>query len=123
MPLARGENPEWAADREIVIELDRRFGEASLSFRPCFYEGLRTNDYSYIEYLSVPLSDGICRETKQIDFYDLGEDPYQLDNLFPSGDAETVATYQALGARLNELRDCNGIEGRDPPPASGQYCD
>jgi N-acetylglucosamine-6-sulfatase len=125
LPLVRGENPDWAADRNIVIELDRRFGEASLSFRPCFYQGLRTVQYSYIEFLSVPGDvDGLCRETLQTDFYDVDADPYQLENLFPT-DAGTPerAAYTQLSARLDELRDCAGIEGRDPPPASGHYCD
>jgi N-acetylglucosamine-6-sulfatase len=125
LPLARGESPEWAADRDIVIELDRRFGEQSLPFRPCFYQGLRTIQYSYIEYLSVPgASDGLCRETKQIDLYDLDADPYQLENLFPTppGTPERAA-YDHLAARLAELRDCAGIEGRDPVPPSGRFCD
>jgi arylsulfatase A-like enzyme len=125
LPLVRGEAADWAADREIVIELDRRFGEQSLPFRPCFYQGLRTLKYSYVEYLSVPgVTDGLCRETKQIDFYDLEADPYQLDNLFPvPPQTPERATYDALVARLAELRDCAGIEGRDPLPPSGHYCD
>jgi arylsulfatase A-like enzyme len=124
LPLARGENPDWAAERDIVIELDRRFGEASLAFRPCFYEGLRTTTYSYIEHLSVPGGDGLCRQTLQIELYDVDADPYQLENMFPSpaGTPERDV-YERFSARLNELRDCAGIEGRDPPPASGQYCD
>jgi arylsulfatase A-like enzyme len=125
LPLARGESPDWAVDREIVIELDRRFGEQSLPFRPCFYEGLRTSQYSYVEYLSVPgVSDGLCRETRQIDFYDLEADPYQLENLFPTPPATPErAAYDHLAARLAELRDCAGIEGRDPVPPSGHFCD
>jgi arylsulfatase A-like enzyme len=124
LPLARGESPDWAADREIVVELDRRFGEESLPFRPCFYEGLRTTRYFYVEYLSVPGADGLCRETKQIEFYDLAADPYQLENLFPTPPATPERTaYEQLVTRLAELRDCAGIEGRDPAPASGHYCD
>jgi N-acetylglucosamine-6-sulfatase len=124
LPLARGENPDWAADREVVVELDRRFGEESLPFRPCFYEGLRTTRYFYVEYLSLPGADGLCRETKQIEFYDLAADPYELENLFPTPPATPERTaYEQLAARLAELRDCAGIEGRDPAPASGHYCD
>jgi hypothetical protein len=122
--LARGESPDWAPDRNIVIELDRRFGEESLPFRPCYYQGLRTVQYSYVDYLSLPGPDGLCRESKQIDFYDLDADPYQLENLFPTPPATPERTaYDQLTARLAELRDCAGIEGRDPAPASGHYCD
>jgi N-acetylglucosamine-6-sulfatase len=125
LPLARGETPDWAPDRHILLELDRRFGEESLPFRPCFYQGVRTVQYSYVEYLSVPgVSDGLCRETRQIDFYDIGADPYQLENLFPTPPATPEReAHDRLVARLNTLRDCAGIEGRDPAPASGHYCE
>jgi N-acetylglucosamine-6-sulfatase len=124
LPLARGEGPGWAPDRNILIELDRRFGEESLPFRPCYYEGLRTVQYSYVNYLSLPGADGLCREANQIDFYDLDADPYQLENLFPTPPATPErSAYEQLTARLAELRDCAGIEGRDPAPASGHYCD
>jgi N-acetylglucosamine-6-sulfatase len=123
LPLVRGESPDWA-ERDIVIELDRRFGEQSLPYRPCFYQGLRTVQHAYIEYLSIPgVSDGLCRETRQIDLYDIVADPYQLENLFPAVQAPEREVYDHLSARLNDLRDCAGIEGRDPVPASGHYCD
>jgi N-acetylglucosamine-6-sulfatase len=124
LPLARGEAPEWAPDRDILIELDRRFGESSLPFRPCFYQGLRTLTYSFTQYLSVPGPDGLCRETRQVELYDIDADPFQLDNVFPTDAGTPERTiYDQLSARLDTLRGCAGIEGRDPPPASGQYCD
>jgi N-acetylglucosamine-6-sulfatase len=124
VPLARGENPDWAVGREILIELDRRFGESSLPFRPCFYQGVRTATHFYNEYLSLPGLDGICREGTQLEFYDLEADPYQLANLYPAkpGTAERVVQLE-LADRLNVLRDCAGIEGRDPLPPSGHYCE
>jgi N-acetylglucosamine-6-sulfatase len=124
LPLAQGQSPDWALDREIVIELDRRFGGPGLPFRPCFYEGIRTATHSYIEYLSLPGADGLCREARQVELYDVEADPYQLQNMFPAkpGTAERVL-YDYLTDRLAVLNDCSGIEGRDPPPASGHYCD
>jgi arylsulfatase A-like enzyme len=124
LPLARGETPDWVDDRGILIELDRRFGEG-LKELPCFYDGIRTATDVYIEYLSVPDPiDGLCRESFQAELYDLAADPFQLENLYPTkpGTAERERQAQ-LKARLDVLRDCAGIEGRDPVPASGHYCE
>ena len=55
--------------------------------------------------------------------YDLGADPFQLENIFrPNGGQPTV--QRQLAAKLEELRDCVGIAGRDPqPPAGASYCE
>lgn len=126
LPLARGETPDWVAGREIVIELDRRFsvGEG-FGTRPCQYQGLRTATHVYLEHLSVPdPTDGLCREALQIELYDLDNDPYELQNMFPTkpGSQERVIQLQ-LADQLDVLRDCAGIAGRDPVPASGHYCE
>lgn len=108
----------------LLIELDRRFGEG-LKELPCFYDGIRTATDVYIEYLSVPDPiDGLCRESFQAELYDLAADPFQLENLYPTkpGTAERQRQTE-LKARLDVLRDCAGIEGRDPVPASGHYCE
>jgi arylsulfatase A-like enzyme len=124
LPLARGESPDWAANRGILIELDRRFGEG-LNELPCLYDGIRTATDIYVEYLSVPDPiDGLCRESFQAELYDLAADPFQLQNLYPTkpGTAERERQTE-LKARLDVLRDCAGIAGRDPVPASGHFCE
>ncbi len=124
LPLARGESPDWAANRAIVIELDRRFGEGVASL-PCLYQGVRTSSAIYVEYLSLPDPiDGLCQESAQYELYDIDTDPLELQNLYPTkpGSAQRVL-QDSLKARLAALRDCAGIEGRDPLPASGHYCE
>jgi N-acetylglucosamine-6-sulfatase len=123
LPLAQGGSPEWAQDRGILIELDRRFGEATRRL-PCLYQGIRTSGHLFVEYTSVPGPDGLCRDSDEIEFYDLSSDPFELQNLYPAtpGTAQQLVQQQ-LAERLATLRDCAGIEGRDPPPASGHYCD
>jgi arylsulfatase A-like enzyme len=124
LPLARGENPDWAENRGILIELDRRFGEGTKSL-PCQYNGIRTATDFYVEYLSLPDPiDGLCREDFQVEFYNLQNDPFELQSLYPTkpGSAQR-ALQEELRARLDVLRDCAGIAGRDPVPASGHYCE
>jgi hypothetical protein len=74
--------------------------------------------------LSLPGPDGLCRESAQFEFYDLEADPDQLANLYPAkpGTAERAVQLE-LADRLDVLRDCAGIEGRDPLPPSGHYCE
>jgi N-acetylglucosamine-6-sulfatase len=124
LPLAQGGIPEWAQDRGILIELDRRFGEATRRL-PCLYQGIRTSGHLFVEYSSVPdPTDGLCRDADEFEFYDLSSDPFELQNLYPAtpGTPQQLVQQQ-LADRLATLRDCAGIEGRDPPPASGHYCD
>jgi hypothetical protein len=65
-----------------------------------------------------PLTGG-CRETEEFERYDLRSDPFQLQNLYSSEDP----TAGLLEDRLAKLRDCSGIEGRDPFPDEVPYCE
>jgi N-acetylglucosamine-6-sulfatase len=124
VPLARGEAPDWAQNRGIMIELDRRFGEGSRRL-PCQYQGIRTSGYLFVEYSSVPDPvDGLCRESSEAELYDLNADPFQLQNLYPvrAGTPDQLVEQQ-LAERLAHLRGCAGIDGRDPVPVSGHYCE
>ena len=49
-------------------------------------------------------------------YYAIGELAYAVARA--DGEIQRV-----LEGRLNELEDCAGIAGRDPVPASGQYCE
>ena len=55
--------------------------------------------------------------------YDLGADPFQLENVFRPNGGQPAVQGQ-LADKLEELRDCAGIAGRDPePPAGSTYCE
>ena len=63
------------------------------------FRGIRGKDYVYVEY-----ADG------EIEYYDLKTDPYQLQNLAGSLSQETL---DALHAKLEALKACEGSECRD----------
>ena len=90
----------------------------------CSYRGVRYDKNIYFEYGRGPLpATGEC-EPSDIEHYDLAEDPWQLENLFPAPRRSADGEIQrVLEGRLNELEDCAGIAGRDPVPASGHYCE
>jgi N-acetylglucosamine-6-sulfatase len=113
----------WPQDRGIVLEFkvtDPEFGTSS----SCAYRGLRTPTQVYIEHTSIPNPvTGVCEPGDEREHYDLNADPFQLENLYPAPDSSPAATRQSeLASRLSVLADCAGIEGRDPLPPSGHYC-
>ena len=90
----------------------------------CSYRGVRYDRNIYFEYGRGPLpATGEC-EPSDIEHYDLADDPWQLENLFPAPRRSPDGEIQRLlEARLKELEDCAGIAGRDPAPTSGHYCE
>jgi N-acetylglucosamine-6-sulfatase len=102
----------WPADRSFLIELDN-----------CLYRGLRSRDSILLEHgNSVPVGGG-CRPT-EVEHYNLAADPFQLENLHPAPRRSPAAELQRdLELRLDRLKDCAGIAGRDPRPPSGVFCE
>jgi N-acetylglucosamine-6-sulfatase len=122
VPLLLGQGG-WPQDRALVVEFrvaDKNFNTSS----SCVYQGLRTPSFLYVQHTSVPSPpDGLCVPADERELYDLGADPYQLQNLYPADPAGGYSGVQLqLDARLARLATCAGIEGRDPPPANGNYC-
>jgi N-acetylglucosamine-6-sulfatase len=122
--LMMGQDTSFPQDREIVIEFKEK-GIPSELTASCEFTALRTTSQIYIEHTSVPAEGGTqCKPADEIEHYDLTNDPFQLQNLYPPPQGSPLAqTQQALADRLHELRDCAGIAGRDPEPDSGVYCE
>jgi N-acetylglucosamine-6-sulfatase len=121
LPLVQG--GAWPPERALALELARKAGVANAAL-PCTYQGVRVQGEVYIEHSSVPDAEGVCQPAFEVEHYDLGVDPYELQNLFPAAPGSAAAAAETeLAARVTALRDCAGIEGRDPAPASGHYCE
>jgi N-acetylglucosamine-6-sulfatase len=115
MPLLRGQ-AGWPVGRALLVEYD---GAGSKGTSSCRYDGMRTASRFYVEHLAIPDPLGGCRETEEFELYDLQSDPFQLQNLYSRDDPD----LEPLRERLARLRDCNGLEGRDPVPEDGSYCE
>lgn len=119
-PLVRGNNKSWPADRGIALEAEetertgRRF--------PCKYQGIRTpTDMLNVYEMLLNEKTEECEPHREAEYYDLGSDPYQLENTWREGGADE--RQRQLMRRLEALADCAGIKGRDPRPESGHWCE
>ena len=116
--LLRGNGGGIPNDRSLVLEYGRNRDKDGLL---CEYAGIRDPDRSYIEYTGLANGGG-CDPIEEGELYDLRRDPFQLDDAFITNGAASEA-QGALEAKLEELRDCAGIAGRDPQPQGGSYCE
>jgi arylsulfatase A-like enzyme len=116
MPLLAGTRG-WPSSRALLTEYD---GASSKGTSSCKYDGIRTAGWMYVDHLAIPNPlTGVCEETEEVELYNLVEDPFQLRNLPPEG--QPVAA--GLRQRLERLRTCSGIDGRDPEPADASHCE
>ncbi len=125
LPLLRGKRPPWAKDRALLVQLGgiRDCGteppEAGLTN---FYDAIRTRRQLYVELDRIDRETGLC-DRPEFELYDLRQDPFQLRNRAVSPLTKTPSGLQsALASRLNSLRQCAGIPGRDPA-GSRPFCD
>ncbi len=124
LPAIQSGGRDWPQHRALPLELD---GPRAQPNMPCDYQGLRTTGQVYVEYHGVGAPGtgaGPCEPNNEVEHYNLGADPFELDNIFPAA-AGTPEAFQEeqLAARVARLSDCAGIRGRDPMPASGHYCE
>ena len=111
LPLLRRSDGSWPNDRGLLVEMHH-----------CRYAGLRADDQSIVAYNSTPARPGTpgCVPRKAYEHYDLEDDPYELRN---SAKKRPDLPHPLL-ERLNALKDCRGIAGRDPAPPGGlSYCE
>jgi arylsulfatase A-like enzyme len=113
LPLMAGDTSTFPADRTLMIEQG-----------VCGYRGVRDIDEVYVQWLGPRIADtDSCEPQLEIEHYNLADDPYQLNNLYPASSNGSAAAESRLFSELETLRNCAGVEGRDPAPASGSYCE
>jgi N-acetylglucosamine-6-sulfatase len=116
--LLKGNGGGFPHDRSVLLEYGRTRDKTGLL---CEYSGIRNPTTSYVEYTGIASAGG-CDPIDEGELYNLRADPFELANLFrPNGGAGSLQSK--MKAKLEELRDCSGIAGRDPQPASGSYCE
>ena len=110
-PQARlGQGPRAALPDRLRTAPAASFRERGLRN---FYDGVRTKRYVYIEHNRVNPETGDC-DRPEYEMYDLKKDPYELHSIAVNPSTQTPSAAQAsLAARLDKLRDCSGIAGRD----------
>ena len=121
VPLLRGDRAGWPQDRALAVEYTGR----NTGFSSCSYRGIRVSDELFVEHtLNPDFITGGCEARLEREHYDIGADPFQLQNLFPAGAGTAAAARQAeLSERLARLRVCAGLPGRDPPSGTRPYCE
>lgn len=75
------------------------------------WASLRTDTWQYIEYYRDD-----NRSIDYREYYDLGADPWQLDNLLADDDPANDPDVAGLSARLQKLWTCAGTTGSNPCP-------
>jgi arylsulfatase A-like enzyme len=113
LPLLLGEEPAWTAKRAIRTGFSIGGPRYGLS---CTWDGLRTPQQALINHVQLPVGlGGQCEPADELEYYDLKADPNQLrgDGPIPAG----------LEARLDRLRRCSGIEGRDSRLGGTPFCE
>jgi arylsulfatase A-like enzyme len=90
----------------------------------CGYRGVRNLTEIALEHLGERIEGTEqCAPEREYEVYDLVADPYELTNLHPAKSPAQLQTESRLFGKLQVLGDCAGIQGRDPAPLSGHYCE
>jgi arylsulfatase A-like enzyme len=119
VPLLQGHSRRWPRHRALLVELRQPQGRNA---GVCAYQGLRLGTLMFTEYTQVTdPSSGACAPANEHELYELAEDPYQLENL--ADRPSHAAQRQRLSDRLDQLRDCAGVAGRDRPVNGRPFCE
>jgi N-acetylglucosamine-6-sulfatase len=87
----------------------------------CRYAGVRVPRAIYIEHTVAREEVDGCLPTPERELYDLEADPFQLQSL--ESDTSADGLEASLKARLEGLRDCAGIAGRDGRVDGRPFCE
>ena len=123
LPLLK-RSGRWPRQRALLTEY--RVGDAG-RYATCEFTGIRTRDDVYVRHSRV-VDPGTsqCVPDDERERYDLRRDPYELANLCFGGNAGNCPAGEKqleLELRLNELRDCAGVSGRDPRAGARPFCE
>ncbi len=123
MPLLT-RSGRWPAQRAILTEYQ---DHAEGRYAPCAFAGIRTRHGIYVEHYRVvdPATQN-CEPTLQVERYDLEKDPYELRSLCYGGLPASCPPSERqaeLERRLQSLRQCAGIRGRDDRVDGRPYCE
>lgn len=113
LPLLQGDEPGWTAKRALRTGFDIGAPNYGLS---CAWDGLRTPRQALIDHVLLPEPGTFaCKPADELEYYELESDPFQLrgDRPIPPG----------LEARLDRLRRCSGIKGRDSRLPETPFCE
>ena len=121
LPAIQSDGADWPHDRAIPLELKTPLVREKPPM-PCAFNGVKAANQILVIYHSISLGSG-CVPDHEVEHYDLGSDPSELENLYPASPGTAEARRQrSLRLEAAALSDCSGIQGRDPRPASGHYC-
>lgn len=128
-PLLRGDGEGFPTDRRLVIEFKIQ-KDRSRRGSTCAFAGIWTPEQVYVEHrrsVVHPEESRDCERKLEYEHYDLQSDSGQLENMAyvvgPPPFGDTTAPDPLLQPVLEDLRRCAGIEGRDPRPRSGIFCE
>jgi arylsulfatase A-like enzyme len=128
IPLLSGHEGQFPNDRGIEIELQRSGGVSveEDGNGTCAYQGIYAPDQLYVEHTSaLDPTVGSCVPIDERELYDLNNDPYQLNSLATQSSSLLPPSeiQLALAERLEKLRTCAGIEGRDHHQGGSPFCE
>jgi N-acetylglucosamine-6-sulfatase len=118
--LLGGDDPTFPDNRALVTEYDFG-GEGSGEDGLCRYSGVRVTGALYVEHTLASDPANGCDPAPVPELYNLADDPFELENL--AGGASAGGLESGLAGRLDRLRNCAGIAGRDQPVEGQPFCE
>jgi arylsulfatase A-like enzyme len=122
-PLMKGSS-NWPRRRGLLSEYD---AVSPGNYSTCRFAGILTRETVYVEHSRVVDPDtSQCVPSNEVERYDLGRDPFQLHNACFGGEVGNCPggrSQAKLESRLERLRDCAGIRGRDEQLSGRPFCE
>jgi hypothetical protein len=82
---------------------------------------VRVTGALYVEHTLASDPANGCDPAPVPELYNLADDPFELENL--AGGASAGGLESGLAGRLDRLRNCAGIAGRDQPVEGQPFCE